>query len=248
MSDEAMSNNPEGNGVPSSAPSPAPPRWRWVAVAAAVLAVVLITVLAINQVDSDEVTAPGTNSSSADSTTPGGGLPAPADGFRWVSSRDVAVQVPVEWGFMLAPPFTGSLPSTLIGCDGLRQSDDVLHLQLLWDHGLDQVPSWHHDRQLGNTIVTVAVPSGSAEDQALAETIVASAISVSEDQNACAATSPVQQWAWQRPTKAFDVASLTGLESVSLRQYVKASDQESDAQALCNPEGQVVLPTASPTR
>lgn len=72
--------------------------WRVAAAAAAVLVVVGgAGLLASRALQTDRSAPPTQPSSAADP------LPAPSPGWRWVSWRDVAVQVPESWGYGVAP-------------------------------------------------------------------------------------------------------------------------------------------------
>lgn len=187
-------------------------------------------------------TAPSLKPSQAPPSTVLSGLPAPMDGFQWVSSRDVAVQVPAEWDYATAPggdcpsvpyysSFTGSLARMAIGCPGpLPREQDVMHLALSSPYG-DPVDhqAWHRTRDMGNVLVTVAVPSGLAADEALADKILATARTFIRDHVGCAPRSPIDLWAWTRPSEKFDVTAVGQIDSLSLCQYQKSPESAADS-------------------
>lgn len=233
------------------------PRLRWLAVAAALIVVALIGSLAIRQFTFKDV---------ADDPAPNlGALPAPERGFQWVSSRDVAVQVPREWGHAVAPAFTnlcgvtrkpqerpyystftGAVATLAIACPGTLTRDlDVMHLRLVHGEPSEQFPDWYRVRQKNGLQVAVAVPSGTAEDEALARKILASATTFTTDQAGCTPRSPIDRLPWVRPTPAFDITSVTDVQSVSLCQYERPSTEQEDnlqvprlvASAVIPPDG-----------
>ena len=235
---------------------------RWLGVAAAVAVALGAGTIVVQQVGtgarpantSAASTAPNNPASTSPSDAPViSGLPGPPAGFQWVSSRDVAIQVPVQWAFGRAPTSdwcaaTGSTPGATrppyydsytgmravlaIGCPGpLPQDRDVLHLQLdaaMAGDGFGELPAWYRTRQVGNVRVAVAVPSGSAEDEALAQTILGSARTFTTDQAGCTPNSPIERWAWARPTSVFDVTDVTAVTAVSLCQSEKSETEVED--------------------
>ena len=214
------------------------PSLRWLAVAAAVIVVALIGSLAIRQFTFKDV---------ADDPAPNlGALPAPERGFQWVSSRDVAVQVPSEWRYAMAPAltnlcgvtekpqkqpyystFTGDIPTLAIACPGTLTRDlDVMHLRLVHGEPSEQFPDWYRVRQKNGLQVAVAVPSGTADDEALAGKILASATTFTTDQAGCTPRSPIDRLPWVRPAPPFDVSAVTDVQSVSLCQYERPATAE----------------------
>lgn len=139
------------------------------------------------------------------------GLPAPEPGFRWESYRDVAVQVPQDWGYAVAPgpdwcadeaslpaePYVdidrGTRPVLAIACTERFPSDGpVMHLAFSPAGGVEP---WHPDsatyqlyrREVGSALVTVAARESQAE---LAGRILASAVVTPIDHNGCLVRRP----------------------------------------------------------
>lgn len=238
------------------------PRWRWLAVAAAVLAVAMVGALSIHQLNSsDNVLTASSDSSPASTANPSirtasGPLPAPMDGFQWVSSRDVAVQVPADWGYAMAPwftnycgkgpaqpkpyysTFTGSVPRTLVACGpDLTRADDTLHLRMIHGDPEVPIPDWYRVVEVHGTHIAVAVPSGNPEDLALAEKILATVTVFTVDQWGCTPRSPIDALHWARPADPFDVTTLTDLESAVVCQYARpsyASDDQDGARLVAS--------------
>ncbi|MGA4506633.1 hypothetical protein ACQB6R_13875 [Propionibacteriaceae bacterium G1746] len=218
-------------------PARRPRRWRGWAIAAAVVAVALVGGVAISQLGRDAQTASPQ-------------LPAPASRKQWISTRNVAVQVPVGWVSASSPGsdwcagdrkiiapgnqpyydvFSGDVIRLAIGCPPRQQADDRLHVTMRSTvNGRETLPSWYRTRVVGTVEIAVAVPSGSAQDEATAEAILASATTFTHDQFGCAATSPIRRWDWARPAKPFDVTTVAAVESISLCQYAKASMKDAD--------------------
>ncbi|MGD8214114.1 hypothetical protein [Aestuariimicrobium sp. Y1814] len=231
--------------APDATQSPTPPaprrQWRWWAVAAIVVVTALLVALIVQQVGRDtELTPPEV----------GSGLPEPEPGFQWVSSRDVAVQVPTEWGYRGAPgpdwcagtqdhyptspyydSFTGDRVILSIGCPGpFPRNQDVMHLSM-YDAttGAPELPEWHQTRRLGNVVVSVSVPSGTPDDEALAQQVLASATAFTIDQAGCAPNSPIEKWDWVSPTDSFDLGTIDQVSAISLCQYEKSQLPEAEA-------------------
>ncbi|MGA4669985.1 hypothetical protein ACPCG0_09345 [Propionibacteriaceae bacterium Y1923] len=97
------------------------------------------------------------------------------------------------------------------------------------DIGSPELPDWHQTRQLGSLVVSVAVPSGSADDDALAQQILASATTFTIDQAGCAPNSPIEKWDWVSPTDSFDLAAIDQVSAISLCQYEKSQVPEAEA-------------------
>jgi hypothetical protein len=137
---------------------------------------------------------------------------AVADGHRWESYRDVAVQVPADWGYASAPrsdyclltsfpdqPYVdlkrGGEPVAAIGCtEPLADDDQAVHLSF---SPADGDEPWHapsevwrqYTRELGQARITV---TAQADQAGLAEEILDSAIVVPDgaDPNGCPVTYP----------------------------------------------------------
>lgn len=245
------------------------PRLHWLAVAAAVIVVAMIGALAIRQFSLNEVADGPTSlvSTPPPATATGpqlGSLPAPEPGFQWVSSRDVAVQVPGTWGFANAPQFTnlcslegkpqeepyystftGVVPMVAIACPGtLTRERDVMHLRLVRGNTSDPFPEWYRVKEVSGIQVAVAVPSGSAEDEALAEKILASATTFTADQAGCTPRSPIDRLPWVRPAPASDIEVLSDVSSISVCQYERPVTAAEDQRPGPRLVASAVIPAA----
>nr|WP_300142224.1 hypothetical protein [Propionicimonas sp.] len=137
---------------------------------------------------------------------------APAAGYRWESYRDVAVQVPDDWGYASAPrsdyclmktfpdePYVdlarGAEPVRAIACaEPLADDDQAVHLSFSPADGEEpwSAPSevWRqYTRELGEARITV---TAQADQAGLAEEILDSAIVTPDgaDPNGCPVTYP----------------------------------------------------------
>jgi hypothetical protein len=139
-----------------------------------------------------------------------GSLSAAADGYRWESYRDVAVQVPADWGYASAPradyclltsfpdqPYVdlarGGEATRAIGCtEPLADEDQALHLTF---SPADGDEPWHapsevwrqYTREVGEARITV---TARADQAGLAEEILDTATVVPDgvDPNGCPVT------------------------------------------------------------
>ena len=202
---------------------------------------------------------------SAAESGPGDPLPPPDPGWRYVSWRDVVVQVPESWDYGVAPgpdwcafdqggddpPFpttpyvadTNPYMATLsIGCptpDGPRDVAGIWVPERYWaPHLWVEVPDLPgltrdgaHDlgngwtilvRQVGTTSVTVLSDAAHLAD---AQRIVDSARVVETDHNGCDVRSPAQAEEFVRPEPAFDVTTVSGVDSISVCQYDRHSGE-----------------------
>lgn len=221
-----------GSFVPTAldVPTPRRPR-RWpLLVAAAAAAVVLVVGL---------VAVVGGH---RDEAAPAHVLP---DGWRWESYADVMVGVPDSWGYADAPrrgcgsavpdpstglhgpgPGRGYVDSrapvgreTYLNCiTGAPHVRPRAHLSFSDPKSELPVPlGWRRDtRILGGTHVTVTIDQ---DHEQLAKRILATAHVVRRDQNGCTPSSPLQDPLAGRPSPAFDVSALEGVDSIAVCQY-----------------------------
>ena len=179
-----------------------------------------------------------------------GPLPTAKDGYRWVSWRNVAVQVPEAWVYgyetrdqwcvgdeKAAPkPFVAynqsHAASTLVGCP--ENQNDAPRIfgpapERLWtthltfqDLGEDAGHTATYD---GWTLASKVI--GGVEVRLLSQVtqqtqgIMDSARTFSVDQNGCAPTSKIQTDDFVQPTPAYDVRSIESVDSISVCQYQK---------------------------
>lgn len=180
-----------------------------------------------------------------------GPLPAAKDGYRWVSWRNVAVQVPETWAYGYetgdqwcvgnekAPPKPfvaynqSHAASTLVGCPG-NQNDAPRIFgpapERLWathlafqDPGEDAGHTATYD---GWTLVSKVIDGVEVrlltDDADTTRGIVASARTFDVDQNGCRPSSDVQVEGFPRPAPAYDVRKIESVDSISVCQYQKA--------------------------
>lgn len=136
-------------------------------------------------------------------------LPPPQPGWRWESFRDVAVQVPQEWGYGFAPtsawcisedwteaPYVdlarggGMVPAIL--CEGVIPADKLVpHLVLSEPSAApaESLPDGWSYHRLDVGSVTISVLTDAAGDE-LAGQILASAVISQVDHNGCPAAVP----------------------------------------------------------
>lgn len=203
---------------------PAPRRHRrWpAALAAATLVVAIILIGAFRPHGHHDVPAPA-------------GLPS---GWRWESYRDVQVGVPDSWGYAFAPgkeSCSGHSPRD--GFVDLRTDHEVeagvacapppaselvsLHLTFITARQ-DDTPTpapagWQTLRRtVGGHQVSVVTDD---THLALARQILATAHVVTTDEHGCAVRSPFQGADAGRPSPAFDVSTLPGVDSIAVCQY-----------------------------
>jgi len=204
---------------------PSPQRGRrWTAMlVAAVLIVAAILVGAFRPHGHQEVPSPA-------------GLPT---GWRWESYRDVMVGVPDTWGYAIAPaqggwcageaypPAQGYVDtanayssSTLVLCGGTPPAQAFApHLSFVEgrSNALALPSDWTtRARSFGAVRVEVTVRKSQTF---VAAAILATAHAVSEDQNGCAVSSPIQDQLVGRPSPPFDVSSVHRLDSIAVCQY-----------------------------
>ena len=210
-------------------------RWpRWLPFVAGLLAVLLVVAVVV----ASTTARGGSDPAGAGSGGLRGVANGPADeGWRWVSYRDVEVQVPEEWGYGQAPgpdwcagarPAAGpyvDLESGLevvmsIGCLRDRPDDlDVTHLTLSarQPDRSEERAGWEvESREVGAAVVSVWFRPA---DAAVARRIVRSAVVVDVDHHGCASTSPIQQDRFVSPSDPQDVAAVADVDSISVCQY-----------------------------
>lgn len=169
------------------------------------------------------------------------GLPAPQEGWKWVSRYDVAVQVPQEWdysGYAWASsawcinaesepevpeaPFVSSPTGAVaaIYCGEFRPEWVQMHLDWLpadVDPGLaltDQVSA-----TVGETDVVVTLTADpSDQDRELAEKITGSAIIFERDTAGCSPNSPITDLD-ARPVPSWDITQVEDVLAVGLCRY-----------------------------
>jgi hypothetical protein len=196
----------------------------------------------------------------ADATVEVGPLPDAKDGYRWVSWRNVAVQVPETWAYGYetgdqwcvgdekAPPkpfvaYNQSHgASTLVGCPG-NQTDAPRIFgpapERLWathltfqDPGEDAGDTATYD---GWTLASKVIDGVEVRllSQVTQETqgIMDSARTFGLDENGCAPSSSIQAAKFQKPSPAYDVRQVESVDSISVCQYQRA-DMRSGAPAL----------------
>lgn len=159
------------------------------------------------------------------------GLPAPKEGWKWVSRYGVAVQVPDEWNFGHHPksqwcvgaseegvpnlpdePFVVSPQwvSTAVACAEMDPKYEQMHLD--WDvprAPLDAVTEVVQ-RELGGVLVHVVLTDEpSDEERALADEILSTAVTAERDHAGCAPTAPFGGYG-QRP-EPWDLANADGV-------------------------------------
>jgi hypothetical protein len=221
--------------------------WLWVAVAVVVVTVVLAlarpgamsAVLEPAAPSAGPTTATASPAPTATGSTPAAvtfsALPPAAPGWRWVSARDVAAQVPAswvdrrvsDWCAADAPttPFvdtwTGD-PSSTLGC-GLALPQFVRFLPhvtaiTIWTSGAGTYASGY----IGEVTLTVSTPAGT--DTTIAEKILASMRLITEDARGCAVqtTAVTSQYA-AGPTPSTDLATLGTVDSVVMCQHTKGT-------------------------
>ena len=187
-------------------------------------------------------------------------LPAAKDGYRWVSWRNVAVQVPEAWAYGYemgdqwcvgdeqAPPqpFVAydqtNAASTAVGCPG-NQSDAPRTFgpapERLWTtHLTFQAPgqdAGHTATYDGWTLASKVIDGVEVrlltDKPAETQGIIASARTFSVDQNGCPASSGIQAKGFPSPTPAYDVRKIESVDSISVCQYQKA-DMRPDIPSL----------------
>jgi len=206
-------------------------------------ALALVTVLAVVVLlaRGDSSTGLGDDPGAGSGAGSGTGSPAQA-GWRSVSYRDVAVEVPEEWGYAFAPgpdwcadagdrfprePYVDvSSPYDVvlaIGC-GRRMPTryDVTHLEFADAGSQDEPvtqerPGWQRlTRQVGTVAVTVWFDP---QHEDVAHRVVESARVVAVDANGCAASSPIQAGHFARPLEPFRIEEVTSVEEISVCQY-----------------------------
>lgn len=180
-----------------------------------------------------------------------GDLPAPQPGHRWVSWRDVAVQVPDSWGYdhepssawctapqndpEPPPPFVDIDPSSravsLIYCGSGPQGNDKLFgpaPQRFWQTHVTLEAADGPDRTATTGDWTVATRTLGhvrvrllTDDPEATEGILDSARTFTTDQNGCDASSPVQAAQPVRPGEAFDVSEVRAVDAISVCQYTR---------------------------
>lgn len=220
--------------VPMSrvAPKPPPRRRRVWAVAAAVavlaLAIPLAVVLNNRPVQVATPAVPTTVS----------GLPAPEDGWRWVSRGDVAVQVPGEWGYSdyawtpwclgatvepVPPqgPFvsTPAGPVALILCPEFQAEWVQTYLDFADPAVEPSTLTPVLSRAVGLTDVRITLrEDASDEERTTAERILDSAVSFERDAAGCTPLSPFS--ALDDRPEAWDVTTADGVVEVGLCRYL----------------------------
>ena len=179
-----------------------------------------------------------------------GPLPAAKDGYRWVSWRNVAVQVPEIWAYgyetgdqwcvgdekVPPKPFVAynqsHAASTLVGCPGNQSHAPRIFgpaPERLWathlafqDPGEDAGDTATYD---GWTLVSKVIDGVEVRllSQVTQETqgIMDSARTFSVDQNGCAPTSKIQTDDFVQPSPAYDVRQIESVDSISVCQYQK---------------------------
>ena len=186
----------------------------------------------------------------ADAASAAGPLPPAKDGYRWVSWRSVAVQVPAAWGYgyevgdqwcvgdeKAAPePFVAynqsHAASTLVACAGNQEGAPRTFgpaPERLWtthltfqDPGRDAGDTATYD---GWTLVSKVLDGVEVrlltDDPSLTSDIIGSARTFNVDQNGCAPSSEIQTDDFERPSPAYDVGRIDSVDSISVCQYQK---------------------------
>lgn len=198
------------------------------AVAAVALAIPLAVVLGTRPVQVATPAVPATVS----------GLPAPEEGWRWVSRGDVAVQVPDEWGWSdyawtpwclgetpepqpPATPFvsTPAGPVAAIACP--EWQPEWVQTYLDFADPAAEPPSLTPvlSRTVGTTDVRVVLRAdATAADEAVAQGILDSATVFERDAAGCAPVAPFADLE-ARP-EAWDVTGAEGVVEVGLCRYL----------------------------
>jgi len=225
------------------------PRWPWLW--AAVAAVVLVVVLAVAR--------PGTFSALLAPAAPSEGqatrsaaslpsdlstfpvpvafaaLPAPEPGWRWVSARDVAAQVPAAWVDRRVTDWCAAeVPTTpfvdtwtgdgnpAYGCGKALPAFVGVHpVSDQTSFGVEG-PGQSWSRDMGSVTLSVWTPGST--DQGIGQKILMSMRLITEDARGCAVqTAAVTSQHTSGPTPTTDLATLTGVDSAVLCQYQKGT-------------------------
>ncbi|GAB3818848.1 hypothetical protein GCM10028820_21880 [Tessaracoccus terricola] len=169
------------------------------------------------------------------------GLPAPQDGWKWVSRYDVAVQVPEAWAYsgyawassawcidaksepdVPEAPFVSSPQGVVaaIDCGEFRPEWVQMHLDWLRSGAEPGAPLTEQvSSAVGDTEVVVTLTSDpSDEDRVLAEEITGSAVTFERDLAGCTPGSPITDID-ARPSPAWEVAQAEAVLEIGLCRY-----------------------------
>ena len=191
-----------------------------------------------------DATAPSPTASSDPAPTTAS-TSRPNEGWRYVSYRDVELQVPQSWGDDLEPSSDWcideqTLPTEpyvareepgrvvrSIGCPGEGGFSSGPPTRLWAPHvtlgtsdleampGITERDGWTVVRKQ----VGSALVSVTVEDPQLAEDILATATVVTEDFNGCLARDPIQSTTFERPAPPYDLATIDRVDSMSVCKY-----------------------------
>lgn len=221
----------------------------WLAAAAVVLVALGVPLWLLLDGDGDVALPATTTSPSATGEQPRptlSGLPAPEEGWKWVSRHDVAVQVPEEWRYddyawsasswcingksepdVPEAPFVSSPSGAVaaIACPELRPEWVQMHLEWMPVGVESGTPLTEQvSAVVGDTEVVVTLTAEPTDqDRALAGTITGSAVILERDAAGCVPVSPIADID-ARPVPAWDVTEADEVSEVGLCRYQEQGD------------------------
>lgn len=237
---------------------------RW-AVAAVIVLLVLAVPIALYQQNRGDSHAEPVADQPSPSPAELSGLAAPKQGWKWVSRGDVAVQVPETWGFsdylrsdwcvgdaegptMPEGPYVAINPGAvdLIACPDVGPEFVRMHVAFSAPTD-DRTTTETLMRAVGSSGVWVVLELDATEqDRALAEEILATAVTFERDFAGCAPHVPFAS-ADDRPDP-WDIRTATGVSSVGVCRYTDNSyateNPNLEGSRLLNSEESVALVAA----